>query len=361
MTLRDPAGSRRPLLALDPDQLAEAFANEGLERWRAGQVAAWVYRRGVRDFAAMTDLGLPLRARLAAAWSTSSLSLVAEQQAGDGTRKLLLQTCDGAQIESVIIPEARRRTLCVSSQAGCSLDCAFCATGRLGLRRNLRADEIVDQLLHANEQLARGEAITHVVFMGMGEPLLNLHAVLDALRILTHPVGPGLGARRITVSTAGLVPRIAELGRASRVRLAVSLHATTDALRDRLVPLNRRFPIAALLAACREYPLEPGERISFEYTLMRGINDGPDEAHRLVRLLRGIRAKVNLIPMNEHPASELRRPLDRVVEHFAQVLAEAHLFVTVRRSRGSDIHAACGQLAALASPGREQSSSLSRR
>lgn len=338
-----------------------AFVRDGIERWRAAQVAAWVYRRGVRDFAAMTDLSLELRARLAASWSTSSLTLVTERRSRDGTRKLLLRTRDGAQIESVIIPEARRRTLCVSSQIGCSLDCSFCATGRLGLRRNLRADEIVDQFVYANERLGDGEAITHVVFMGMGEPLLNLDAVLEAVGTLVHPDGPNLGPRRITVSTAGVVPRIAKLGRASRVRLAISLHATTDAVRDRLVPLNRRFPIAMLLAACRDYPLEPGERISFEYTLMRGVNDGPDDAHRLVRLLRAIPAKVNLIPMNEHPASGFRRPLEADVERFAQVLAEAHLNVTVRRSRGADISAACGQLAVLEPPARGESSSLARR
>jgi 23S rRNA (adenine2503-C2)-methyltransferase len=252
----------------------------------------------------------------------------------------------------VVIPEEKRRTICVSSQVGCSLDCTFCATGRLGLLRNLRAEEIVDQVLHAAEVLApRGERPTHVVYMGMGEPLLNLAAVVQSLRVLTDPGAFGLSPRRITVSTAGVVPRMADLGKALGVRLAVSLHATTDEVRGRLVPLNRRFPLAALLEACRAYPLAPRERLSFEYTLIAGVNDSTEDARRLVGLCAGLRVLVNLIPLNEHPGTDHRRPDDATVDAFAAVLARARVPVAVRRSRGEDVFAACGQLGATSLAG----------
>jgi 23S rRNA (adenine2503-C2)-methyltransferase len=299
----------------------------------------------VRDFAKMTNLPASLRAELAAKWSPRALELVAVHAAGDGTRKLVLATGDGARIEAVIIPEERRQTLCISSQIGCSLDCSFCATGKLGLGRNLRAEEIVDQALHACELLdAEGKTLTHVVFMGMGEPLLNLKNVVQALRVLVHPEGFALSPRRITVSTAGVVTKLAELGLAVPVRLAVSLHATTDALRDELVPLNRRFPIARLLEAVAAFPVAARDRISFEYALLAGVNDSRDDARRLARLARQAHAKVNLIPMNEHPGSAYRRPDDAVIDAFAAELARAGVTATVRRSRGDDIYAACGQL-----------------
>ena len=244
----------------------------------------------------------------------------------------MLATGDGAKIEAVIIPEARRQTLCVSSQVGCSLDCVFCATGRLGLGRNLRADEIVDQALHAAELLAAdGKALTHVVFMGMGEPLLNLKNVVQAIRVLTHPDAFALAPRRITVSTAGVAPKIAELGQAVPVRLAISLHAARDELRDVLVPLNRRFPIAELLAACAAFPTPRRERISFEYTLIDRVNDAPADAHALARLARGARAKVNLIPLNEHPGTSYRRP--------SEARMEAFLAIARRRGRHRDLAA----------------------
>jgi 23S rRNA (adenine2503-C2)-methyltransferase len=339
----------RSVLSYPPEELGEAFVAEGLERFRAGQVVRWVYGRRERDFARMTDLGAALRARLAREWSTRALALEVVHASRDGTRKLGLSTEEGTRLESVIIPEERRRTLCVSSQLGCSLDCSFCATGRMGLARNLRPEEIVDQVLHANEILAQeGERVSNVVFMGMGEPLLNLRNVVRAIRILIRAPVLGLGARRITVSTAGVVPKLAELGEAVPVRMAVSLHATTDEVRDRLVPLNRRYPLERLLEACRCYPLTPGDRISFEYALMRGVNDSLVDARRLVRLLHGIRSKVNLIPLNEHPGAPYRRTPDRDVDRFADALAHSHVSVTVRRSRGDDIYAACGQLGALA-------------
>jgi 23S rRNA (adenine2503-C2)-methyltransferase len=339
----------RSILSYPPEELGEAFAADGLQPYRAGQIARWVYGRGVRDFALMTDLGVALRNRLAEAWSTRALGLDSVHASRDGTRKLVLETQEGARLEAVIIPEERRRTVCVSSQLGCSLDCSFCATGRMGLGRNLRPEEIVDQVLLANEILAGDdERVSNVVFMGMGEPLLNLRNVVRAIHTLTHAPYLGLGARRITVSTAGVVPKLAELAEAVAVRLAVSLHATTDETRDELVPLNRRFPLDRLLEACRRYPLGRGDRISFEYALIRGVNDSPADVRRLVRLLHGIRAKVNLIPLNEHPGTSYRRVGEEDVNRFADALAQAHVNVTVRRSRGDDIYAACGQLGALA-------------
>jgi 23S rRNA (adenine2503-C2)-methyltransferase len=339
----------RSILAYPPDELRAAFAAAGLEPYRAGQIARWVYGRGVRDFDRMTDLAVALRARLAEEWSTRALALDCVHASRDGTRKLLLETDEGARLEAVIIPEEHRRTICVSSQLGCSLDCSFCATGRLGLGRNLRSEEIVDQVLQANEILAaEGERLSNVVFMGMGEPLLNLRNVVRSIRTLIRAPFLGLGARRITVSTAGVVPKLAELGEAVPVRLAVSLHATTDAVRDELVPLNRRFPLDRLLDACRRYPLGRGDRISFEYALIRDVNDSLADARRLVRLLHGIRAKVNLIPMNEYPGTPYRRAGEQEVNRFADALARSRVNVTVRRSRGDDIYAACGQLGALA-------------
>lgn len=336
------------LLALTPDELRSDFAAAGVPGFRAAQVASWLYARRVRDFAAMANLPRELRATLAATWDTRTLERIDVREAPDGTRKLVLGTHDAARIEAVLIPEGRRQTLCVSSQIGCSLDCSFCATGRMGLGRNLRAEEIVDQALHACELLAAdGKALTHVVFMGMGEPLLNLASVVQAIRVLTHAEAFALSPKRITVSTAGVVPRLAQLGAAVPVRLAVSLHATTDALRDELVPLNRRFPLAKLLEACAAYPVARRDRLSFEYALLAGVNDSDADARSLARIARGARAKVNLIPMNEHPASPYRRPSEARIDAFLAVLCEAGASATVRRSRGDDILAACGQLGAL--------------
>ncbi len=342
----------KPLLSHTPAELRDAFVSEGVERFRAGQILRWIHARGVREFEQMSDLSRELRGQLGERWTTRALELERAQASSDGTRKLVLRTSDGSLIESVLIPEDGRRTLCVSSQVGCSLDCTFCATAKLGFGRNLRAEEIVDQVLHGQDMLRdQGERLTHVVFMGMGEPLLNLREVVRAIRVMTDPGALGLSRRRITVSTAGVVPRMAELGREVKVRLAVSLHATTDELRDRLVPLNRRFPLATLLQACRDYPLPPRDRLSFEYTLMRDVNDSDADARRLVRLLHGLRAKVNLIPLNEHPGTEFQRPRAERVEAFAERLAASGLTVSVRRSRGDDILAACGQLGAVGATG----------
>ena len=337
----------KSILAHTPQELRSVFGQAGIAPFRADQVLHWVYARGVRDFGQMSNLSRSLRAELAAGFRTRELTLENVAESSDGTQKLVLRTSDAGRIESVLIPEGERRTVCVSSQLGCSLDCGFCATGRMGFGRNLRSGEIVDQVLSVVELLAPlGERPTHLVFMGMGEPLLNLPAVLRALQTLRDPRGFGISPRRITVSTAGVVPRMLDLGRAGPVRLAVSLHATTDALRDELVPLNKRFPLAHLIEACRSYPLPRRDRISFEYILIAGVNDSPADARRLLRLLHGIPSKVNLIPLNEHPGTHYRRPADAQVERFAELLARGQLSVTLRRSRGDDILAACGQLGA---------------
>ncbi len=338
-----------PLLGHTREELRELFGSAGLRPYRADQLLRWIYGRGVLALEDMSDIGRGLRSDLEGRFTTRSLELDALHSSQDGTRKLALRTLDGARIESVIIPDGRRRTVCLSSQIGCSLDCSFCATARLGLGRNLRADEILAQWVEAVRVLAEvEERPTHVVFMGMGEPLLNLANVVRAIRVLTDPQAGGISPRRITVSTAGIVPRIAELGRRTRARLAISLHATTDALRDELVPINRRFPLERLLEACRDYPVARRDRISFEYILLRDVNDSDSDAKRLCALLHGIPAKVNLIPMNEHGGAPYRRPDEARIEGFAEQLAKAHLAVSVRRSRGDDILAACGQLGALA-------------
>jgi len=338
----------RSLLAKTATELRAALVADGLQGFRADQILPWLHTRGVREFSGMSNLPRALTGELAESWSAQALELTNVHRSSDGTQKLALTTGDGKLIETVIIPEQDRRTLCVSSQIGCSLDCSFCATGRMRLARNLRTEEIVDQVLHANALLAPEDArVTHIVFMGMGEPLLNLAHVVQAIRVLADPGAGGFSTRRITVSTAGVVPRMQALGAAVKTRLAVSLHATTDSVRDELVPLNKTFPLAQLLEACRSYPLPRRDRISFEYTLIRDVNDSPADAARLVSMLHGLRAKVNLIPLNEHPAAPYKRPSDAAVERFAAALARSRAPVSIRRSRGDDVFAACGQLANL--------------
>jgi 23S rRNA (adenine2503-C2)-methyltransferase len=343
---------RPNLKDFSPGALRERFAAEGLPAWRADQVASWLYARGVEDPRAFTDLPSELRETLAERFETRALEVASLERSSDGTLKAVLCAKDGALLEAVAIPEQDRTTLCVSTQVGCPLACSFCATGTLGLTRNLSTAEIVDQLSRLRE-LAPERRITNVVFMGMGEPLLNLRAVIEAIRTLQHPKGFGLAPRRVTVSTAGVVPRIADLLAAVPVNLAVSLHATTDALRDVLVPLNKRFPLAELLGALRRIPqLSRRHPVFFEYTLMAGVNDAVEDARRLVVLLRGIPAKVNLIPMNPHPGAPYRAPEPDVASRFMGELVRGGLVATLRKSRGADIDAACGQLAG-GGPGRQ--------
>ncbi|MBW2230178.1 MAG: 23S rRNA (adenine(2503)-C(2))-methyltransferase RlmN [Deltaproteobacteria bacterium] len=327
--------------------LRDRFRRAGLPAWRADQVLSWIYGRGVEDLHEMTDLPATLRDELAANWSVRALETERVQISRDGTRKFVLRAPDGATVEAVLIPEERRNTLCVSTQVGCPLACSFCATGALGFTRNLSAGEIIDQVLRAREALDQGETLTNIVYMGMGEPLLNWPAVAESIRILTDPKTLAMAPRRITVSTSGIVPRIRPLLELGPVNLAISLHATTDAVRDELVPLNRRYPLDELLGALRSDDLISRKRpVFFEYTLMQGINDSLDDARRLPRLLRGIPSKLNLIPMNPHADSPIQPPSRAVCDAFAAAAHAGGLRITLRRNRGGDIDAACGQLAA---------------
>lgn len=327
-------------------ELRALFAARGWSAYRADQVATWLYRQDATGLEQMTNLPAGLRSEIAAEFEVENLAVELVQRSVDGTRKLLLRAFDGARIEAVLIPEERRHTLCVSTQVGCPLTCSFCATGALGFTRNLSAGEIVDQVLHARRQIPNGEVLTNLVFMGMGEPLLNLPNVSEAIRILIDPKGLAMAPRRITVSTAGVLPQIAPLLAVAPIHLAVSLHATTDEVRDVLVPLNKRFPLAELMAALRSEPqLNRRRPVFFEYTLMDGINDSLEDARRMPRLLAGIAAKVNVIPMNPHADAPYQPPPSAVVDRFTAALHEAGLRVTLRRDRGRDIDAACGQLA----------------
>jgi 23S rRNA (adenine2503-C2)-methyltransferase len=328
------------------EALRERLARDGLAPWRAEQIAGWLYQRGVEDPSAMSDLGRDLRARLAGEWETRALEVVRLERSQDGTLKAALAARDGVRIESVLIPEPERTTLCISTQHGCPIACSFCATGTLGFGRNLTTAEIIDQVCRMRELLEPGRRITNVVFMGMGEPLLNLRAVIPAVRLLVHPKAFAMAPRRVTVSTVGVVPRIGELLRSVPVNLAVSLHATTDEVRDRLVPLNRRFPLDSLLGELRSLDcIGPRRPVFFEYTLIEGVNDSVADARRLARLLHKIPSKLNLIPMNPHPDSPWGPPREPVIDAFLREAVAAGLRVTLRRSRGSDIQAACGQLA----------------
>ena len=326
---------------LSPAELEAFLAGLGKERFRAGQLLRWIYPRGVTEFAAMTDLAKEFRAELATRATVSSFVPEAEEVSRDGTRKFLFRLADGESVETVLIPmDEGRATLCVSTQVGCALQCAFCLTGTFGLTRNLTAAEIVNQVCAVRQRFP----VDNLVLMGMGEPLHNLDNVVRALEILYAEPGFNYSPRKVTLSTAGLVPEMLELGRRIRVNLAVSLNATTDAVRDRLMPINRRYPLAELIRACREFPLAPRQRITFEYILIRGINDTPEDARRLVGLLHGVKAKVNLIPYNEHPGSDLQAPTAIAVETFQRQLLNRGIVAIRRASKGQDISAACGQL-----------------
>jgi 23S rRNA (adenine2503-C2)-methyltransferase len=305
----------------------------------------WVYGRGVLDFAAMTDLSQELRARLVAIAALDLPSVLTHEQSLDGTRKWLLDVGGGQAVETVFIPEPNRGTLCISSQAGCVLDCAFCATAQQGFNRNLSAAEILGQVVLASTAIAPVQ-ISNIVFMGMGEPLANYKNVLPVVEVLLDDYAFGLSRRRVTISTAGLVPQIRRLARDCNVALAVSLHAATDELRDELVPINRRHPIAELLVACWEYAeVLASRQITFEYVMLDGVNDSVAEARKLVKLLRGRPAKVNLIPYNSFPGGRYRCSEPQAIDAFWHTLRAAGIVATIRRPRGDDIAAACGQLA----------------
>lgn len=326
----------------------ERFVDELDDRpYRARQIMKWVYHRGVRDFEQMTDLAKSFRRTLAAAAVFDPPETVSRHESGDGTVKWVVRVGNGNCIETVLIPDRGRNTLCVSSQVGCMLDCSFCSTGKQGFSGNLSTADIVGQVWLADRELAsRGQTVSNVVLMGMGEPLLNFDAVVAATDLMMDDLGFGISKRRVTVSTAGVVPAIYELAKVTDVSLAVSLHAATDELRNQLVPVNRKYPIADLLAACRHYLDGLGERrsLTMEYTLLRGVNDGIDHARQLARLLGGLRCKINLIPFNPFPASGYTRPDHETVRKFQTFLMNAGFATMLRATRGDDINAACGQL-----------------
>jgi 23S rRNA (adenine2503-C2)-methyltransferase len=327
-------------------QLEDLAVELGASRYRGRQIATWMYRKGVVDFDAMTDLPREFRLRLAERVRMTLPDVERVTPSQDGSRKLVFRLDDGSRVSAVLMPDDDRLTLCLSTQVGCGFGCAFCLTGTMGLDRNLTAAEIVGQLLAANALLEPGVRVTHIVFMGMGEPLANYAALVQSLRVMTDArLGIGYSPRRITVSTVGLVPAIERLGREDlKVNLAISLHGASDEVRGRLMPVNRSWGLDALMAAVRKYPLAPRQRVFFEYVMLDGVNDSPEEAHRLARLLRGVRAKVNLIPFNDWEGSEFRRPPLARILAFQSILLDAGVTTTVRWSKGEDIGAACGQL-----------------
>ena len=351
--------TRTNLLGLTPEELEAFVVALGEKPYRARQLLVWIYKRWVSDFEAMTDLGKALRAKLAALAEIRPPEIVSEHASADGTRKWLLRAghSDGREqaIETVFIPEVGRGTLCISSQVGCALDCSFCSTAQQGFNRNLTTAEIVGQVWLACRELAgaegaveaaAGRVITNVVLMGMGEPLANFRNVVPALKILLDDLGFDLSRRRVTLSTSGLVPQIYRLAEEVNVALAVSLHAPDDALRSELVPINRKHPIAELLEACWHYLDEQnGRSVTFEYVMLQGINDSVQQARALARLLQGHPAKINLIPFNPFLGTRYRRSAPEVISRFRDELLGRGLIATIRRTRGEDIDAACGQLA----------------
>lgn len=345
-------------------RLESALTELGVPAYRARQMFGWLYRRGADDFHAMTDLPQALRAELAARFRIVTPEIERRDVSTDGTEKFLLRLEDGRTIESVFIPDTPNQTFCVSTQVGCAMGCAFCLTATMGLVRNLTAGEIVGQVRRLVRSIDLGDQAFNIVFMGMGEPLHNYDSTMDAIRILTDPQGFGMSPKRLTLSTVGLVPAIERLAREEVMpNLAISLHATTDDQRGSLVPINRKYGIDEVLDACRAFPLGKRDRITFEYVLLDGVNDTPGDAHRLARLLAGLRAKVNLIPLNAAAGIPFERPSDERIDTFGRILADEGVTVSVRKSRGRDIRAACGQLAVegrTPSPGQRLAGRLSR-
>jgi 23S rRNA (adenine2503-C2)-methyltransferase len=334
------------LIGLDAAALERFFAERGEKPFRARQLLQWIHQRGETDFARMSDLAKGLREKLTASARVNAPVIVGDTTAEDGTRKWLLKVDEANAVEAVFIPETNRGTLCVSSQAGCVLDCAFCSTGKQGFNRNLSTAEIVGQLWLANRLLEGERPVSNVVMMGMGEPLLNLENVIPALRLMLDDNAYGLSRRRVTVSTSGVIPGMDELREECPVALAVSLHAPNDALRDRLVPVNRKYPLRDLIAACNRY-LEraPRDFITFEYVMLEGVNDSDLHARELLGIAARVRCKFNLIPFNPFPSSEFRRSGTDRIRRFVEILQRGGLTVTTRKTRGDDIAAACGQLA----------------
>jgi len=358
-----PIAEKPDLRSMQPEELAALVEGLGEEPYRARQLFRWLHHKGAASLEEMTDLPRPFRERLAGAAGLTTLALDLVQQSSDGTRKYRFQTGDGKLIESVYMPDADpddeedgkrvRRTLCVSTQVGCAMGCGFCLTATMGLVRNLTAGEIADQVYRVNTDLRKlripnldpQRPLTNLVYMGMGEPLHNYRNVKASLDLLLHEDGANFSHRHVTVSTSGLVPNILKLGEETQVKLAVSLNATTDELRAKLMPVDKKWDLAALIDACRKFPMKAGRRITFEYVLLGGVNDTDEDAQRLADLLAGLPAKVNLIPYNENPGLEFRDPGAERVEAFRRALERRGFAAMVRKNRGRDISAACGQLA----------------
>lgn len=326
-------------------ELERALEEIGRPRFHARQIFQWVHRRGVTDFDAMSDIGRELRAQLEREFCIMTPEVVRKERSIDGTMKFLLRLADGKHIESVYIPDTPGHTFCLSTQVGCAMRCGFCLTGRMGIDRNLTAGEIAGQVRVLARELGLLEARFNVVLMGMGEPLHNYDNTMKALRILADEHGLAMSPRRVTLSTVGVLPALERLATEPFMpNLAISLHSTTEDQRDMLVPINRKYGLKELLDACRRFPVKRRDRITFEYVLLAEVNDTPEDARRLVRLLHGIRAKVNLLPLNEAAGIPYERPSDDRVDRFARILSQRGVTVSVRKSRGRDIRAACGQL-----------------
>lgn len=345
------ADGRINLVGLSRAELEAEMLAIGLEKFRARQLWHWIYHRGATDFSVMTTLAKPVRERLAERYAVVRPTVVRDLQSRDGTRKWLLRMPDGQEVESVHIPETDRGTLCVSSQVGCTLTCRFCYTGTQRLVRDLTAAEILGQVMLARDMLDEwpappdGRMISNIVMMGMGEPLFNYEEVAKAIKIIMDGDGISISKRRITLSTSGVVPLMKRCGEELNVNLAISLHAVTDELRDIIMPINRKYPLAMLLDACRTYPgLNNARRITFEYVMLKGLNDSPADAHALVRMLEGIPAKINLIPFNPWPGAPYERSTGRAIQVFGDIVNNAGYASPVRTPRGEDIMAACGQL-----------------
>lgn len=342
---------------LEQHELEQVLVRFEQPRFHARQIFQWIHKRGVTDFGLMSDLPRDLRQRLSEEFQVQTPHVLRRERSSDGTTKLLLRLADGKQIESVFIPDTPSQTFCISTQVGCAMRCAFCLTGKMGIDRNLTAGEIAGQVRVLARELDMLETRFNIVLMGMGEPLHNYDATMKALRILADEHGLAVSPRRITLSTVGVLPALEKLATEPVMpNLAISLHSTTEEQRDMLVPINRKYGLKELLDACRRFPVKRRERITFEYVMLDRVNDTPEDARRLVRLLHGIRGKVNLLPLNEAAGIPFERPSDARVNAFARILAEHGVTVSVRKSRGRDIRAACGQLitesAKVASPGR---------
>jgi 23S rRNA (adenine2503-C2)-methyltransferase len=345
------------LAGLEQHELERELVRLGHPRFHARQIFQWIHKRGVTDFALMSDLGRDLRTKLREECRILTPDVVRKERSSDGTTKLLLRLADGKQIESVFIPDTPAQTFCISTQVGCAMRCAFCLTGKMGIDRNLTPGEIAGQVRVLARELGMLDTRFNIVLMGMGEPLHNYDATMAALRILADEHGLAVSPRRITLSTVGVLPALEKLATEPVMpNLAISLHSTTEDQRDMLVPINRKYGLEELLDACRRFPVKRRERITFEYVMLDGVNDTPEDARRLVRLLHGIRGKVNLLPLNEAAGIPFERPSDDRVNRFAKILSDHGVTVSVRKSRGRDIRAACGQLITesgrAASPGR---------